>query len=76
MLWILVDAGVVLLASLVVVLRTITVNACFEVAELAGEDSTVALAVVALEAVSDALCTAGLAEAAGGVLELAIVSSI
>ena len=63
------DSGLVVPARLPGVLGTVAVDASFEAAELAGEDSAVGLAVVGLQAVGEALGAAVLAEVAGVGLE-------
>lgn len=54
-------------------LRTITVQACLEVAKLADEDTTIDFSFVTLKAVVDAGCAAGLASLACGIADFGIV---
>lgn len=56
-------------------LGTVTVDAGGEVAELAGKDSAVSLAVMVLETVSSTLGAAVLTEAPRAVLEFDVVST-
>lgn len=73
MLWVEYDSGLVLFAGLLVMLRTIAVDAGLEAAEAAGEHTAIFNAIVCLTSMLDALRAAVLAYLASALFDHGVV---